>query len=488
MSQKLNEILLQNLPNNIDGLKYDRNKLSVGVVHIGMGNFHRSHQAIYFNKLFNKGLDHDWGIIGAGIMPSDVNMRNKMLQQDCLYTVIEMHPEKYYAQICGSVIDFVQISSQGLFDAMCKAEIRIVSLTVTEGGYYIDSKHGGFNNVHPDIVAEKEHFDNPKTVFGNIVKALKFRKENNLNPFTILSCDNLPQNGHVTKNAVIGMAKIIAPEIISWINKNVTFPSSMVDRITPATSEKELNFVKENFAIDDKCVVMCEPYSQWVIEDNFVCGRPNFEKVGVEFVDDVAAYELMKLRILNASHAAISYPSYLMGIEYVHEAMSNDVIRNYFDRLIKEEAIPTVPQIKGINFDQYFKKTKERFANPKMLDTIERLCMDGSNRQPKFIFPTILDRLQKKKNVKGLALEVALWCRFCAGIDENGKEFKLNDINEARLKENALKAKNNPEIFLNMDDIFGKLSESKVFSEQFADALNSIWQTGVKKTLRKYST
>jgi mannitol 2-dehydrogenase len=484
--QNLTNEALGNLPAKIKNINYNRADITAGIVHIGVGNFHRAHQALYLNELFNLGLDLNWGIIGAGLMPGDAIMRDKMLAQNCLYSVVELHSDKYQAEICGSIIDFAPTTSAALYNLMCRAEIKIISLTVTEGGYYIEPKSGGFNDQHPDILAEKQHIKQPTTVFGNIVKALKFRKEHGLSAVTILSCDNLPHNGLVTKNAVLGLAKIIAPELVDWINQNISFPNSMVDRITPATSQKELDFYSKNFTLNDQAVVMCEPYKQWVIEDKFAAGRPDFAKVGVEFVTDVAHYELMKLRILNASHAALSYPAFLLGYEYVHEAMQDRLIVKYLERLITEEAIPTIPVIKNLDFAAYFNKVIERFSNPKMVDTIERLTMDGSNRQPKFIFATLLDRLKAGASIKGLAIEIALWCRFCAVTSLNGKKVKLHDVNEVQLREKALAAKEQPEQFLQMTDIFGNLGEYQEFKQEFKYALEQIWQKGVAEALQQY--
>jgi len=484
---KLNNQALKKLPQDVVVPSYQREDVSAGIIHIGVGNFHRSHQAMYMNRLFNQGKDLDWGIVGAGVMPSDAGMRARLADQDFLYSVVELDPNDQSTEVCGALIDFAEPTRNSVFAALCQPEIRIVSLTITEGGYYIDPTTGGFDHTHEAVIAESARKEDPQTVFGLIVKALKFRKEKGLGLFTILSCDNVPENGHVTRNAVLGIATLIAPELTEWIAETIAFPNSMVDRITPATTERDVAFVKDHFGYQDECVVVCEPFTQWVIEDNFPQGRPALEEVGVAFVEDVALYELMKLRILNASHAAIAYPSYLLGIHYVHDAMASPVIVDYLDKLETEEAIPTLPLVEGVNFQSYFQKAKERFANPKIADTIERLCMDGSNRQPKFIFQTIQDRLKHGEPVTGLALEVALWCRYCAGVNEQGEDIQVNDINAARLKEKAQQAKLDPASFLQMIDIFGHLAEEESFLHEFSTALKALWDKGTAQTLKQYA-
>ncbi|MCY4049051.1 MAG: mannitol dehydrogenase family protein [Hyphomicrobiales bacterium] len=485
MLKKLNTLSLNEISGKVSVPGYDRKALSAGIVHVGLGNFHRSHQAVYLNRLFHQGEGYDWGVLGAGIMTQDALMRDKLLEQDCLYSVIELDPQGYTGEVCGSVVDFAEVSNHGVFKAMCLPEIRIVSLTITEGGYYIDPNTEGFDCKNRVIQAETD-INEPQTVFGIIVKALKYRKENGMPPFTILSCDNIPKNGHAARNAVVGVAEIMAPDMAKWIADNVAFPSSMVDRITPATGKRELDLVREQFGYQDDCVVVCETFSQWVIEDDFPQGRPALEKVGVEFVNDVTMHELMKIRILNAGHAAIAYPSRLLGIDYAHDAMASRVIVDYLDKLEREETIPTLVTSAEVDYVQYFEKVKERFANPEIADTIDRLCMDGSNRQPKFILPIIHNRLQNGKAVRGLALEVALWCRYCAGVNERGDPVTINDPKADLLKENARKAKTNPAAFLGMSDVFGTLSDNGIFLSEFSNSLNGLWRKGTQEMLRDY--
>jgi mannitol 2-dehydrogenase len=301
-----------------------------------------------------------------------------------------------------------------------------------------------------------------------------------------MSCDNIPGNGHVTENAVAGLAELADPELARWIRAHVAFPNSMVDRITPATTDRERAILRDTYGLEDNWPVFCEEFRQWVAEDKFPSGRPALEKVGVTFVSDVAPYELMKIRILNGGHATIAYPAGLLGIHFVHEAMEDHQIAAFLEALSKREIIPTVPPPPQVDLEAYRGKIAERFANPKIGDTISRLCLDGSNRQPKFVLPTVRDRVAAGASVNGLALVSALWCRYCYGESESGKVIPPNDPSWDRLQTVAKPARQNPSAFLSMRDIFGELAENPTYVTAFSAALSSLWAKGVRATLAEY--
>lgn len=487
MTVRLAQETLGALPPQVTVPAYDRSALTPGIVHIGVGNFHRAHQAVYLDRLFDLGHDHDWAVIGAGVLPGDAAMRHRLKAQDCLTTVVELAPAGLGARVCGAMIDFVDTDPAALVAALCRPDIRIVSLTITEGGYFVDAMTGGFDTGNPQIRRDIEHPDDPSTVFGILVAGLRLRREAGVPPFTVMSCDNLPENGNVTRNAVVGLATAIDPEFGNWIARNVAFPNGMVDCITPATSDRERAMVCDTFGIDDAAPVTCEPFRQWVLEDRFPAGRPALEKVGVAFVDDVAPHELMKLRILNGGHGAIAYPAALLGLEFAHDAMAHPLISAYLEKLELEEIIPTVPPIGGVDFNDYLSAVVERFLNPAVRDTVARLCLDGSNRQPKFILPVIRERIEKGLPVEGLALEVALWARFCAGTDDEGGDIVIDDENAEMLKQRAMAARSDPSAFLEMEAVFGDLHESRAFRNAFADALLKIWAHGTEVALRDYT-
>ncbi|HEY9013287.1 MAG TPA: mannitol dehydrogenase family protein [Devosia sp.] len=467
--------------------RYSRSDLSAGIVHFGVGNFHRAHQAVYLDALFNLGLDRDWAIVGAGVRAADVEMRLKLQSQDHLTTVVEQEANLSQARVTGSMVDFLEIGqAHAIISRLADPKIRIVSLTVTEGGYYIDPASQNFDPTHPDIRRDAENFTTPRTVFGLILAGLKRRRDVGIAPFTVMSCDNIPGNGQVTRSAVVGLARLIYPELAAWVEANVAFPNGMVDRITPATSQRERDALEHEFGIVDQWPVFCEEFKQWVLEDHFPAGRPALEQVGVQFVEDVAPFEFMKIRILNGGHATIAYPAGLLDIHYVHEAMEEPLIRSFLEKVEREEIIPTVPPVPGTDLGDYFRLIDRRFSNPKIGDTIARLCLDGSNRQPKFILPTALDRLKSGQSVTGLALVSALWARYCFGESDSGKPIPPNDPNWDRLTALAKDARNHPGVWLTMSDIFGELATNPVYVAAFTTALGSLWTNGTRATLEAY--
>src|ERR1700727_3708485 len=438
MSVKLSASALARLPSGVAAPKYRRSDLSAGIVHIGVGNFHRAHQAVYLDDLFNAGRDHDWAIVGAGVRDSDVTIREKLKAQDWLTTVVEQEADTTNIRVTGSMIDFVPpYDIQAFLDAISEPSIRIVSLTVTEGGYYISPATQHFDPAHPDIVYDSQHMDAPKTAFGLIAAGLRRRRAAGVAPYTVMSCDNIPGKGHVTENAVAGLAELADPDLARWIRANVAFPNSMVDRITPATTDRERAFLRDKCGLDDNWPVFCEQFRQWGVAHRFPAGRPALETVGVTFTSDVSPYELMKIRILNGGHAAIAYPAGLLAIHFVHEAMADEQIRAFLEKLTKSEVQPVVPPPPSTSLDDYRELIARRFANPKIGDTIQRLCFDGSNRQPKFILPAVADRLKAGASFRGLALVSALWCRYCYGETESGKPSAPNDPSWKQLQEPA---------------------------------------------------
>ena len=487
MPISLNAGALADLDGGVARPRYDRKALSAGILHFGVGNFHRAHQAVYLDDLFNLGLDHDWALVGASVRDADTAMRETLQRQDYLTTVVEQEAASSTARVTASMLDFLYPGDvHAIINRLADPAIRIVSLTVTEGGYYIDPASQRFDPKHPDIVYDATHFDAPRTVFGLILAGLKRRRDVGTVPFTVMSCDNIPGNGHVTQNAVVGLAQQVYPELAAWVEANVAFPNGMVDRITPATTDRERDLLAREFGVADGWPVFCEKFRQWVLEDNFPAGRPRLEQVGVQFVADVAPYEHMKIRILNGGHATIAYPAALMGIHFVHEAMENPLVRAFLEKVEREEIIPVVPPVPDTNLDEYYQQIETRFANPKIGDTITRLCLDGSNRQPKFILPSVADRLQAGASIAGLALVGALWARYCYGETDDGTPIAPNDPNWDRLTAQARRAKADPKAWLEMADIFGDIARHPAYIEAFTTALNTLWALGTKETLTRY--
>lgn len=465
---------------------YDRTRLTPGIVHIGLGNFHRAHQAVYLDDLFALGEGHDWAIIGAGVRPADAAMRDALKAQDCLSTVIELDPTGRRARRIGAMIDFLPVErgNGALIAAMARPEIRIVSLTVTEGGYFMDSA-GRLDTGAPDIQADAARPDVPETSFGAILAALKRRRAAGVPPFTVMSCDNLPGNGHVTQQVVVGLARLSDPDFADWVEAHVAFPNGMVDRITPATGARE-RAMAAAFELNDPVPVTCEPFRQWVLEDHFPAGRPALEKVGVVFTEHVHAYETMKIRILNGGHAIIAYPGGLMDVDLVHEAMEEPLISAFLDKVEREEIIPIVPPVPDTDLAAYYAVIRERFANPEVADTVRRLCLDGSNRQPKFIVPSIRDNRAAGRLPLGLILESALWCRYCAGVSDAGTPIAPNDPNWGELTIRAQQAKDDPAVWLAMSEVYGDLGSDPEVVVAFAQALRALWAKGARAVLTDY--
>ncbi len=487
MAIKLSAANLPSIGKTLKVPNYAHAELSQGIMHFGVGNFHRAHLAVYLDDLFNKGLNHDWGLVGAGVMPSDEKMRQILVSQDYLTTVVEQDNDLSSAHITAPLIDFIPPADKAAMIArLANPEIRIVSLTITEGGYFIDPATQKFDPKNAHIISDAKNLGAPSTVFGFIVAGLAVRRAGGTPPFTVMSCDNVPHNGVVTRNAVVGLAELADSELAKWISANVAFPNAMVDRITPATGDRERKICAETFGVEDQWPIFCEEFKQWVLEDNFTFGRPDFEKVGVQFVKDVTPFEYMKIRILNGGHAVLAYAAGLLDIHFVHEAMQHPLVHAFFDKVERDEIIPTVPPVPGTNIADYYKLIERRFANPKIGDTIRRLALDGSNRQPKFIVPPMADRLRAGKSIKGLALESALWCRYCFGTTDSGAVIEPNDPSWSRLQKAAHAAKTEPSIWLGMDDIYGEVGKHPEMAKEFTSALNSLWTIGTTATITNY--
>lgn len=468
--------------------RYDRSALTPGIVHIGVGNFHRAHQAWYLHRLMQEGLAQDWAIIGAGVRPYDAVMREKLLAQDCLTTLIELDPKEVSAEVIGSMIDYLPIEegNAALIAKMADPAIRIVAMTVTESGYYVDPVTKGFDGTNTDLQHDATHPETPITAFGAIVAALRLRRTAGHGPFTGLSCDNLQGNGDILRQTIVSLARMSDPDLADWIEANVTFPNSMVDCIAPATGPKELALAA-NFGIKDKAVVTHEAFRQWVIEDKFCGGRPDWDRSGATFSGDVHAFETMKIRILNAGHQVIANVGEILSIETIASCMAHPDIRAFFNKVEQTEIAPTVAPVPGKTPAQYVDLIEERFSNPRIIDTTRRVAFDGSARHPGFVLPIVRDQLAAGRSVEGLALVEALWARMCAGTREDGSSIEANDPLWDDLCQTAKTAKDRPEAWLAQSTIYGDLDQSRPFSEAFCKWLPMIWKYGCKAALENYT-
>ncbi|MEM0906932.1 MAG: mannitol dehydrogenase family protein [Pseudomonadota bacterium] len=483
----LSRAALDKLPASIGRPNYRREDLSPGIVHFGVGNFHRAHQAVYVDRLMNQGVGCDWAICGVGTRPADQAVVGALRSQDYLSLVVEESAAASSARVTGPMIDMIGPGhEQDVIAALADPRIRVVTMTITEGGYYTDPATGRFDVTHSDIVADAHELATPNTVFGLILAGLERRWAEGAPAFTVASCDNITGNGDVARAAVVGLARLRNPGLARKVEDSVAFPNAMVDRITPATSDIERERAAQLFGVKDNWPIFCEDYLEWVVEDDFPQGRPPLEDVGVRFVGDVTAYETMKLRILNGGHAVMAYPAALLDITYAHEAMAHPLVSHFLEKVIAEDVLPQMTAAPGTDLTNYAALTRRRFSNPNVADTIIRLCFDGSNRQPKFILPSLADGLAAGQKMKGLALVCALWCKYCAGRSETGARIAANDPNWSRLQETAQAAKTNPVRWLEQRWLYGDLADHRDFALIFSAALEDVWTKGVAPTLSAY--
>jgi mannitol 2-dehydrogenase len=465
---------------------YTRDDLTVGIVHFGVGNFHRSHQAMYLDRLFTAGIARDWAICGVGVLPQDVRMRDALRSQGMTYTLVERFPDGTApARTIASIAEylFAPDDPEAVLERLADPAVRIVSLTITEGGYNTDEVTGDFVLTDPAVAADLGESAVPTTVFGFVIEGLRRRRERGLPPFTVMSCDNLQGNGHVAERSFVSFARAKDAELGDWVAANVAFPNSMVDRITPVTGEDELRYVSETFGVEDAWPVVSEGFEQWVLEDRFTAGRPPLEQVGVQLVNDVVPYEKMKLRLLNASHQGLAYFGYLAGLRFAHEAATDPLIEALVRRYMREEAEPTLGTVPGIELADYEQSLIERFANPYVRDTLLRLATDGSDRIAKFVLPVVRDRVAAGHPVALSAAIAASWAVFARGVDEQGAAIDVSDRQSAVVRDAVTRATDDPAVFVADERLFGDLAGASAFTEAFVRAYRMIRDRGAREAL-----
>ena len=485
---RLRDETLGRLPDGVAVPRYDRAALRPGIVHIGLGNFHRAHQAWYLHRLMQEGLSLDWAIVGAGVRPGDAAQRDRLRAQDHLTTLIELGPAGISAEVVGSMIGFLPVEpdNAALVAGMADAAIRIVSLTVTEGGYYADPATGGFDADHPDVRHDAGAPDRPRTAFGAIVAALRARRDAGRAPFTCLSCDNLQGNGDILRRTVVGLARLSDPVLAGWIDAEAAFPNSMVDCIVPATGPEERALVRR-LGIEDDAPVTHENFRQWVIEDAFCAGRPPWDAAGATFTDDVHAYEAMKIRILNAGHQVLANPGEILSVPTIAGCMAHRGIAALFARVEREEIAPHVAPVPGMTALAYVEQVERRFGNPAIVDTTRRVAFDGSSRHTGFLHPVIRDALAHGAPVEGLALVEAFWARMCEGTREDGSRIEPNDPRWDALQAAATAARGDPAAWLAQRQLYGDLALAPRFADAFDRWLRRIWADGAEAALHVYA-
>jgi mannitol 2-dehydrogenase len=486
---KLNQQNLHRLAAEVQLPGYNLSDTRQGIAHIGVGGFHRAHQAYYTDALMNTGEALDWAICGVGLRAEDRRARDDLKEQDYLFTLFELgDSDDTEVRVIGAIRDMLlaEDGAQTLIDKLADPQIRIVSLTITEGGYCIDDSNGEFMAHLPQIQHDLAHPDAPKTVFGFLCAALEKRRAAGVPAFTVMSCDNLPHNGAVTRKALLAFATLRNSNLCSWIDANVSFPNAMVDRITPMTSTAHRLQLADKHGVDDAWPVVCEPFVQWVLEDKFVNGRPAWEKVGVQFTDDVSPYEEMKIKLLNGSHLALTYLGFLKGYRFVHETMNDPLFVRYMRAYMDLDVTPQLAPVPGIDLTDYKNTLVARFSNQAIADQLERVCSDGSSKFPKFTIPTINRLIADGQETKRAALVVAAWALYLKGVDENGDTYSIPDPRaaffQALVADDALITQR----LLAVEEIFGTvIPRSAEFVAAFEWCCNSLRGEGVTRTLQR---
>ncbi len=465
---------------------YDRSRITVGIVHIGVGGFHRAHQALAVDRLLRQGEAYEWGICGVGLLPGDRRMRQVMADQDGCYTLVEKSPDgTWTARVIGSIVDylFAPDDPERVIERLADPATRILSLTVTEGGYNFSPVTGAFDLANPAVAADLTGAAPPATTFGLVVEGLRRRRDRGTGPFTVMSCDNIPGNGEVARRAFSSYARALDPDLADWIEAEVAFPNAMVDRITPVTTSEDIASITERFGVRDAWPVVAEPFFQWVLEDTFVAGRPEWQDAGVQLVPDVEPYELMKLRLLNSGHQGVAYFAHLMGYRYVHDAAQDPTFAAYLLRYMRREGIPTLPPVPGIDLTAYTDSLIERFGNGEVRDTVARLAAESSDRIPKWLVPVIKANLASGGEIDVSAAIVASWARYAEGVDEDGEPIEVVDrIAEERMAA-ASRQSEDPLAFVRNPDLFGDLADQPRFAEAYLRALESLHTKGAAATV-----
>ena len=483
---KLNSENLSSISERITIPQYDRTKIKTGIVHVGIGGFHRSHEAFYTDQLLHDQSITDWGICGIALLNFDTRIYNTLKEQNGLYTLIVKELDGTHTnRVIGSIVEYLYAPENptAVIEKMASPEVKIISLTITEGGYNYNEATKAFDFGNSLIQHDLDHPEAPKTIFGYLTQALKLRKERGLNGVTIQSCDNIQGNGHMTKTMLLSYVGKAEPSLVAWIESNVSFPNAMVDRITPATAPNDiLNLIKTT-GVHDAWPVVCEPFKQWVIEDDFIAGRPAWETVGAQFVENVEPYEKMKLSLLNAGHSVLGILGALVGYSTIDEAVNNPNISAFLNNYMDTEVTPTLGDLDGINLKEYKHSLLERFGNINIKDQIDRICSESSAKFPIFVLPTVNAQLKGNGTVELAAFIVAAWAIYSLGNDENGKPLIIKDAMELQLNEKAKMAVNNPKVFLEIESIFGQLKNDKTFVAAYTNAYKNIVANGVEKSV-----
>ena len=469
-SVQLGRAQLEQLSTLVSGPGYDVDAVTTGIVHVGVGGFHRSHEAMYVNNYMAQTGDLSWGICGVGLRENDRLMKSALEGQDYLYTLVEKHANgSLNASVIGALKEFLiaQDDPAVVIDKMADEQTKIVSLTITEGGYNIDPSTGNFVAENPDILKDIAQPQSPTTVFGFLTAALKKRRDAGIKPFTVMSCDNIQHNGDMAKKMLLAFISLCDVVLAKWVEEHVDFPNSMVDRITPATTDADKEMVA-GLGLTDNWPVVCEPFHQWIIEDKFCNDRPDWASVGAQIVDDVAPYEKLKLRMLNAGHSVLGLVGSLAGFDSIHSAMDGKGMRELLSVFMTKEVMPQLDEVAGIDVLDYRDELLSRFSNPYIKDSLARICSQSSAKIPVVLLPTVLDNLKNKGIISIAAFTLACWCYYSdKQMSQDGKALEIDDVLADALHQAASGGGANPTAFLALKTVFGDLSSHDKFVREY---------------------
>jgi len=486
----LNKLTLANLPSHIDMPTYDRSQLKAGIVHIGVGGFHRAHQAMYINELLKTPGSEQWAICGIGLLESNRSLRDVLVKQDYLYSLVVRHPNgQIDNKVIGSMIDFIFApdNKKMVIDKLAHGDTKIVSLTITEGGYNLNPATGDLDLNNSDITHDISNPNDPKTAFGYIAAALKIRKNNNMPAFTVQSCDNIQHNGAVTRKMLLTFTQQQDPELSQWIAQHVQFPNAMVDRITPITTKADIDYVADIYGLNDEWPITCESFSQWVIEDSFSDGRPNWDLAGAQFVTDVTPFEKMKIRLLNAGHSVLGILGAIHGYATIDETVSDPDFAEYLRAFMDYEVSPLLNELDGIDLNQYKDTLIERFSNPNIKDSLARICSESSAKLPKFLIATISENLAAHRDCSLAALVIATWCLYSdKQVNQAQEALDIQDAMQTELAAYAQQTHTDKLAFLKFNSLFSDLIEQSAFSQLYIDAIDALYSpaNNIKKIMK----
>lgn len=478
----LSHATLRHLSGRVDVPRYERSRLTPSIVHLGVGGFHRAHQAVYLDDLARQGST-EWGEVGVGLRSPAT--REALSGQDHLFTVVQQGPGDVRARVAGAMTDHLFAGEDGgaVLDRLVDARTRLVTMTITGDAYCLGPD--GFREDAPEVLSDLRRPHAPESWFGYLTEALSQRRRAGLGGFTVLSCDNLADSGDAARAALVGYARLRDETLARWIEHHVSFPDSMVDRITPGCDDAVRGLVAEEFGVRDQLPVVTEPFTQWVVEDRFCQGRPPLEDVGVQVVADVAPYKLVKTRLLNGTHTAMAYLGWLGGHRTSAEVVADPVMRAFLVEMLRTEVAPLLPHLPDMGTDDYVTSVLERLGNESIADPLSRLCRRGSTKVPAYVLPSLVEAREQGRPAPLLVLALAGWFRYLRGTDLDGRSIDVSDARLEELRPRALRGGADPGALLAAPCVADVLEADSALCADLRRAMEDLDEYGVAPAIRR---